>query len=88
MKKLYFLNEEEKERILNMHRNASQKHYLRENKSKIFALHIEIDYDKLMSLSRKEPKRIARGYRNINNFIDMLYLIAANLKFDFPHKFI
>lgn len=36
MKKLYFLNEEEKERILNMHRNASQKHYLRENKSKIF----------------------------------------------------
>jgi len=36
MKKLYYLNEEEKERILNMHRNASQKHYLRENKSKIF----------------------------------------------------
>jgi hypothetical protein len=31
MKKLFFLNEEEKERILNMHKNATKNHYLIEN---------------------------------------------------------
>jgi len=33
MKKLYFLNEEEKERILNMHKDATKKQYLIENKN-------------------------------------------------------
>jgi hypothetical protein len=36
MKKLFLISEEEKERILNMHQSASQKQYLKENKSNIF----------------------------------------------------
>ena len=30
-------------------------------------------------------KRRARGYRNINNFINMIYFIAGKLDFDYPH---
>jgi len=30
-------------------------------------------------------KRRARGYRNINNFINMIYLLCGKLKFDYPH---
>lgn len=30
-------------------------------------------------------KRRARGYRNITNFINMVYFIAGKLKFDYPH---
>lgn len=30
MKKLYFLNEEESKRILNLHKEATKKHYLSE----------------------------------------------------------
>ncbi len=30
-------------------------------------------------------KRRARGYRNTDNFINMIYLIAGKLKFDYPH---
>ncbi|MGB4664797.1 MAG: transposase, partial [Bacteroidales bacterium] len=30
-------------------------------------------------------KRRARGYRNINNFINMIYFLCAKLKFDYPH---
>lgn len=30
-------------------------------------------------------KKRARGFRNINNFINMIYFIAGNLKFDYPH---
>lgn len=30
-------------------------------------------------------KRRARGYRNINNFINMIYFIAGKLKFNYPH---
>jgi len=33
-------------------------------------------------------KRRARGYQNIDNFINMIYLIAGDLEFDFPHNFI
>lgn len=29
-------------------------------------------------------KKRARGYRNINNFINMIYFIAGKLKFDYP----
>jgi transposase len=29
-------------------------------------------------------KRRARGYRNINNFINMIYFISGKLKFDYP----
>jgi hypothetical protein len=29
-------------------------------------------------------KKRARGYRNINNFINMIYFIAGTLKFDYP----
>ncbi len=29
-------------------------------------------------------KKRARGYRNINNFINMIYFISAKLKFDYP----
>jgi transposase len=29
-------------------------------------------------------KKRARGYRNINNFISMIYFIAGKLKFDYP----
>ena len=36
MKKLFLISEEERERILNMHQSASQKQYLKENKSNIF----------------------------------------------------
>jgi transposase len=32
-------------------------------------------------------KRRARGYRNITNFINMIYFIAGKLKFDYPHYF-
>jgi len=32
-------------------------------------------------------KRRARGYRNINNFINMIYFLAGKLKFNFPHDF-
>ncbi len=32
-------------------------------------------------------KRRARGYRNTTNFINMIYLIAGKLKFDYPHYF-
>ncbi len=31
-------------------------------------------------------KRRARGYRNIDNFIAMIYFIAGKLEFDYPHK--
>jgi transposase len=30
-------------------------------------------------------KRRARGYRNINNFINMIYFIAGKIKFNYPH---
>ncbi len=30
-------------------------------------------------------KRRARGYRNIENFISMIYFIAGKLQFDYPH---
>jgi len=30
-------------------------------------------------------KRRARGYRNIQNYINMVYLIAGKLKFNYPH---
>ena len=33
-------------------------------------------------------KRRARGYRNIKNFINMIYFIAGKLKFDYPLVFI
>ena len=29
-------------------------------------------------------KKRARGYRNIHNFIDMIYFVAGKLKFDYP----
>ena len=29
-------------------------------------------------------KRRARGYRNINNFINMIYFLCGKLKFDYP----
>ena len=31
-------------------------------------------------------KRRARGFRNIDNFINMIYFIAGDLDFDYPHK--
>lgn len=31
-------------------------------------------------------KRRARGFRNIDNFINMIYFIAGDLEFDYPHK--
>ncbi|MBD3374860.1 ISL3 family transposase, partial [candidate division KSB1 bacterium] len=31
-------------------------------------------------------KARARGYRNIENFINMIYFIAGDLEFDYPHK--
>lgn len=30
-------------------------------------------------------KRRARGYRNINNFINMIYFLCGKLRFDYPH---
>jgi len=30
-------------------------------------------------------KRRARGYRNTDNFISMIYFIAGKLEFDYPH---
>jgi transposase len=30
-------------------------------------------------------KKRARGYRNINNYINMIYFLTAKLKFDYPH---
>ena len=30
-------------------------------------------------------KKRARGYRNIDNFINMIYFIAGKLKFNYPH---
>jgi transposase len=30
-------------------------------------------------------KRRARGFRNIQNFIHMIYFLCAKLKFDYPH---
>ncbi|WP_221900486.1 transposase, partial [Bathymodiolus platifrons methanotrophic gill symbiont] len=32
-------------------------------------------------------KRRARGYRNINNFINMIYFLCGKLKFDYPLGF-
>ena len=32
-------------------------------------------------------KKKARGYRNIQNFINMIYFISGNLKFDYPQYF-
>ncbi|MCH7411845.1 transposase, partial [Belliella sp. DSM 111904] len=29
-------------------------------------------------------KKRARGYRNISNFINMIYFISGKLKFDYP----
>jgi transposase len=31
-------------------------------------------------------KRRARGYRNTNNFINMIYFLCAKLNFSYPHK--
>lgn len=31
-------------------------------------------------------KRRARGFQNINNFINMIYFIAGDLEFDYPYK--
>ena len=33
-------------------------------------------------------KRRARGFRDTNNYINMIYFLCAKLKFDYPHKFI
>ena len=33
-------------------------------------------------------KRRARGYRNTNNYINMIYFLCGKLEFDYPHKFI
>jgi len=33
-------------------------------------------------------KRRARGYRNITNFINMIYFIAGKLKFNYPQYYI
>lgn len=33
-------------------------------------------------------KRRARGYRNLNNFINMIYFLCGKLKFDYPRYFI
>ena len=30
-------------------------------------------------------KRRARGYRNIENFINMIYFLTGKLEFDYPH---
>ena len=30
-------------------------------------------------------KRRARGYRNIRNYINMIYFIAGKMKWDYPH---
>ena len=30
-------------------------------------------------------KRRARGFRNTDNFINMIYFLTANLEFDYPH---
>ena len=32
-------------------------------------------------------KRLAKGYRNINNFINMIYFPCGKLKFDYPLYF-
>ena len=32
-------------------------------------------------------KRRARGYRNINNLINMIYFLSGKLKFDYPLYF-
>jgi transposase len=32
-------------------------------------------------------KRRARGYRNVNNFIYMIYFLCGKLKFDYPLYF-
>jgi len=32
-------------------------------------------------------KRRARGYRNINNFINMIYFLCGKMKFDYPLYF-
>ncbi len=29
-------------------------------------------------------KKKARGYRNLSNFINMIYFVAGKLKFDYP----
>lgn len=31
-------------------------------------------------------KRRARGYRDVNNYINMIYFLSGKLKFDYPHK--
>jgi transposase len=33
-------------------------------------------------------KRRARGYRNTNNYINMIYFLCGKLEFDYPHRFI
>jgi len=33
-------------------------------------------------------KRRARGYRDTNNYINMIYFLCAKLSFDYPHRFI
>ncbi len=33
-------------------------------------------------------KRRARGFRNIDNFINMIYFLCGKLKFDYPRYFI
>ena len=58
MKKLYFLNEEESKRILNLHKEATKKQYLKETIDKKSGQQIpggisQEAYDKIMSYSRQ-----------------------------------
>ena len=39
-----------------------------------------------INLKIQEAKRRARGYRNINNFIDMIFFLCGKLDFDYPLK--
>lgn len=44
-------------------------------------------YAERVNLKIQEIKRVAKGYRNINNFISMIYFHLGGLKFDKPTKY-
>lgn len=80
MKKLYFLNEEESKRILNLHKEATKKQYLKETIDKKSGEQIpggisQEAYDKIMAYSR-EMKRTFQG-----SLLNSLQQKAINAEF-------
>ena len=65
MKKLYFLNEEEKNRILNLHENATKRQYLGEQNQSLFP-QLENPYQTALDKMKSDSAKSKERQTNIN----------------------